>query len=518
VKVATASEMRRMDARAIGERGIPGIALMERAGQGAAREAARLLGPPRRKVVVVCGKGNNGGDGFVVARRLAAAGHAVLVCCTASPDGIRGDAGLALAAMLDAGIEIHNADAPGLMETLGGADLIVDALLGTGVSGEIKEPFASLIEAVNAAGRPTLAIDIPSGLCADRGVPLGPVVQADVTVTFALPKLGLLQYPGASFAGRVVVVDIGIPEDLLSEASADLLESRDVARRLPSRREDAHKGDAGRALVVAGSPGLTGAACLAARAACRAGAGLVTVAAAAALCPSIEARLLEAMTWPVSGSDDRIRETSAESLVARAGSADAVAIGPGLGRDPDTLAAVRRVLAAGEQPGVVDAAGLMARPEWTPAAGAPRVLTPHPGEMAALLGKTAEEVQSDRPGAARRAAERYDSVVVLKGAGTLVAEPSGAIAIVRTGHPGMASGGMGDVLTGIVAALLAQGLSAFDAAAAGAYVHGYAAELAAEAIGAEIGVLAGDVIEATPRAMADLKAGDGPECPVIRAR
>ncbi len=517
MKAATGAEMRAMDARAIRERGLPGIALMERAGAGAAREALGMLGATRRRVVVLCGKGNNGGDGFVVARLLRRAGHAVSVYGVASADDVAGDARLALGSMLDAGVPLLRADDPALPRALRDAHLIVDALLGTGLSGAVKEPYASLIEAVNAAARPVLAIDVPSGLCADRGVPLGAAVQADVTATFALPKVGLLQHPGAGLAGRVVVVDIGIPQDVLDGASTDLLEAHDVRAKLPSRREDAHKGNAGRVLIVAGSPGLTGAACLAARACCRAGAGLVTVAAASALCASIETRLLEAMTWAVPDSEDRLCSASAPALLARAEGADALAIGPGLGRDPDTLTAVRQILDRATAPCVVDADGLMALPAWTPSSRAVRVLTPHPGEMAALLGTSVEEVQRDRPGAVRAAAKRYDSVIILKGAGTLVAEPSGRMAIVRAGHPGMASGGMGDVLTGIVAALLAQGMSAFDAAAAGAYAHGYAAEVAAEAIGAEIGVLAGDVIEATPRAMADLRAGHGPGRPVMRA-
>ena len=525
MRCVTAAEMREMDRLTIEERGVAGLTLMERAGAEASRVAEEMLGPAHARVAVLCGRGNNGGDGFVIARLLAAAGHAVRVLLAAPKEEIAGDAALALERMTAAGPDAVPVGEVDLATVLAESELVVDALLGTGTSGEIREPYRGLIEAINATARSVLAVDMPSGLHSDTGAPLGCAVLADVTVTFGLPKIGLLQYPGVTHAGRVVVGDIGIPEDILARAAAFMTEPADVAKLLPARRPEAHKGDAGRVLVIGGSPGLSGAPVLAARAACRAGAGLVTVAAPRTVCGSIEARTLESMTLPLDGSDGVLGEADLAPILewlARTGGRVVLAIGPGLGRSPDTLATVCRLLAESEPPAVVDADGLYALAEGPVERRGELVLTPHPGEMAALMspppalggrareggqtGMSAADIQSDRVGWARRAAEAYAATVVLKGARSVIASPDGRLAINPTGHPGMASGGMGDVLTGIVAALMAQGLGGFEAATAGAYLHGYAAELAAERLGGEIGIVAGDLIDELPRARAQLSA------------
>lgn len=508
--------MRDMDRRTIADYGVPGQVLMERAGSGAAWVASSMLaGVAQARVVVVCGRGNNGGDGFVVARLLGQLGHAVSVFSCVEPATIVGDARSALERLLAAGRQVTMARDPGLRDALGSADLVVDGLLGTGIAGEVREPFRTAIAQINSAGRPVLSLDIPSGLCSDTGMPLGVAVAATATATFGLPKPGLLLYPGARLAGRIVCVDIGIPEPVMAAADLLLLESRDVVEWLPQRAPDSHKGDAGRVLVVAGSTGLTGAACLTARACCRTGAGLVTVAAPRAVCPSIEARTLESMTWPLDGSLEHLAETSVAGILERSRHVDALAVGPGLGREDQTMEAVRLLIGGLDRPVVVDADALFALSgHHHLTRGRLVVLTPHPGEMARLLGTSAENVQADRVGAACDAAKRYGCTVLLKGAGSVIAEPDGRVAINPTGHSGMASGGMGDVLTGVVAALLGQGLAPFESAAAGAFLHGYAATLAADDLGGEIGILAGDVADRIPRALARVTACCGPRCPV----
>lgn len=505
-----------MDRVTIEERGVPGITLMERAGFGGYQVARGLLGGTGR-AVVVCGRGNNGGDGFVIARLLSRDGHAVTVFLACDPSEVTGDAALALASMREAGVVPRPATREALDRGLGGCDLVIDALLGTGTTGTIREPYASLIQAMADSGRPVLAVDIPSGLHADTGQPLGPVAPAVATVTFGLPKLGLVQYPGCQLAGEITVVDIGIPWDVLERASTLLIESSDAAAWLPSRPPDAHKGTAGRVLIVAGSPGLTGAACIVAHAACRTGSGLVTVAVPASQAASVEARSLESMTLPLRLCPERLDEAGVEEALEYAGCCSAIAIGPGLGRSQGTLEAVRTLLSRAPAPTVLDADGLQALRDGPLAVPASLTLTPHPGEMSAILGMAVQDVQSDRVSAALEAARCFGAVVVLKGARTVIAEPTGRVALNPTGHEGMASGGMGDALTGIIVSLLGQGVGPFEAACAGAYLHGLAASYAAEALGGRIGILARDLIEALPRARAAIATGEGPPPPVRRA-
>ncbi len=509
MRVATAAQMREMDRVTIHERAVPGITLMERAGHGAYQVACGLVRPGGR-VSVLCGRGNNGGDGFVIARLLNAGGCRVEVFLACEPSDVRGDAAQALEAMEATGLRTTAASLEALGERLPQCDLVVDALLGTGTAGEIREPYAGLIQAMADARTPVLAVDIPSGLHADTGQPLGPVAPAVATATFGLPKLGLLQHPGCRLAGQVVVVDIGIPPDVLESAPAFLLKADEVAGWLPRRSGDAHKGDSGRILIVASSTGLTGAACIAARAACRGGSGLVTVAVPADLAPSIEARSLESMTLPLRACRGLISEEAAPEILGHAQGCDAVAIGPGLGRSPGALSAVRRLLSQIAVPMVLDADGLHALRGAEVDVAGPLVLTPHPGEMAAILGVAIDEVQRDRVGAAQEAARRFEAVAVLKGARTVVADPEGRVAINPTGNAGMASGGMGDALTGVVTSLLGQGMETFEAACAGAFLHGLAGDYAAQSVGGEVGILASDLIEALPRARERVARGEGP--------
>ena len=506
-----------MDARATAELGIPGPTLMENAGRGAAE--ALLAALPERglrarglRVAILCGRGGNGGDGFVVARRLKRAGARPDVWLTVAPDALRGDAAVKFAEMRRAGIGARVVeDAAVIAPALKRAQLIVDALLGTGARGVPTPQVAALIEAINASERPVVALDVPSGLPADGEAPEGPVVRAWLTPTFAAPKLGLVIGAAAELAGRVDVVPIGVPEaDVARDARTFVLQPADVTALFPRRPRDAHKGTYGHLLVVAGSVGKTGAAALCARGALRAGVGLVTVGTAASAQPTVAALTLEAMTEPLPETPARSLGIKArEPIVALAEARTAVAVGPGLGLDDETRALARVLVGTLPRPMVVDADALTAIADHLDVvrgAHAPRVLTPHPGEMARLLGGTAADVQRDRVGVARAFAVAHGVQLVLKGARTLIAGPDGRVLINPTGNAGMASGGTGDVLTGILGALLARGIDAARAAPAAVYLHGLAGDIAAERMGVEA-LIASDLIEALGEAFRRLTDG-----------
>jgi NAD(P)H-hydrate epimerase len=515
IPLATAAEMRRADRRATERYGMPSLLLMENAGRGAADALERLLGPVGgRRVVVVCGKGNNGGDGFVVARHLLGRGARVSAWIAGRAGEVEGAARVNLDALQRAGETVAEAPEAGgeaftrLAAELGAADVVVDALLGTGVHGAATGPVAEAIQAINAAataGRPVCALDLPSGLPSDGEPPAGPVVRAALTVTFGLPKLGLVLPAGAAHAGRVEIADLGVPRAWLAEGiPAGLLEAADVRDALPLRPADAHKGRYGHLLVVAGSVGKTGAAVLSCLGALRSGTGLVTCATASSQQPVVAAQLREAMTEPLPETGARtISAKAVERVVELLARMDAVALGPGIGLDPETQAAVQALVRDVERPMVVDADALTAlagRVELCRDAPAPRLLTPHPGEAARLLGASIADVQNDRIASARRLAAESGAVVALKGARTVVAAPDGRVALNPTGNPGMATGGTGDVLTGIAGGLLAQGAGPAAALHAAVYLHGLAGDLAAETRG-QAGLVAGDVAASLPAAI-----------------
>ncbi len=504
--------MRRLDARAITELGIPGAVLMEHAGRGAADVILDVLGARRRgaRVTIVCGKGGNGGDGFVAARWLKRAGVQPSVWMTDVEAEIRGDAAQKLRELRRVGVRPRPVDDEArLAAHLAKAELIVDALLGTGTRGAPSGLIAHMIEQINAAGRPVIALDIPSGVAADGGPIAWPAIRATLTATFAGLKRGLLMGPGAELAGRVRVVPIGIPEHEVARGIAVFTVDRaDVAALFPDRPREAHKGTYGHLLVVGGSRGKTGAAALAARAAMRAGAGLVTVATAASQQPVVAALLLESMSEPLPETAvGTIGCEAVEAIEQLADRRDAVALGPGLGLEADTQDAARGLIGDLARPMVVDADALSALAghlELLRAARAPRCLTPHPGEMARMLGATVADVQRDRIECARAFAAEHGVHVLLKGAATVLGDPDGRVFLNPTGNPGMASGGMGDVLTGVLGALLARGVDPASAQRGAAYLHGLAADLAAGEVGQEA-LIAGDVIEALPRALRALR-------------
>jgi ADP-dependent NAD(P)H-hydrate dehydratase / NAD(P)H-hydrate epimerase len=496
--------------------GLDVAALMERAGARTA-EVARLLLRERggRGVVVLAGKGNNGGDGLVAARHLA--GDAIVRVVLAAPAAeFRGEPAAHLETLRGRSVSIVDPGAlaeEDLDRTFLEADLLVDAIFGTGFRGPAEGLPARVIEAANRSGRPILAVDVPSGVDAATGRADPPCIHAVATVTMGLPKLGLAQYPAAMYAGRLYVADIGFPPALVEGApiATSLTRASWVDRTLPRRPPDSHKGAFGRVFVVAGARGFTGAAVLAARGAIRAGAGLVTVGIPASVAAVLPAALPEAMTLPLPETPEgTFSERAEEAILEFAAGVSAVAIGPGLTTHPEVVALVRRLLPRLDHPVVVDADGLNAlagEAERLHDAPGPVVITPHPGEMARLLGTTVEDVQRDRSASARDAARRLGVTVVLKGARTVVASPAGQARIIPTGNAAMATGGMGDVLTGVTVALLGQRLAPCDAAACAAYLHGLAGDLAAASRG-ELGVLAREVADDIPRALARVRAGE----------
>lgn len=499
MRLVGAAEMRAIDEAAIRGLGIPGLRLMERAGAAVAAHAAVLA--PRGRIRVICGAGNNGGDGYVAGRILREAGRDVEVVALVPRERLAGDALAASVAAARAGLPIREVTDAAAIEA-GPGELLVDALLGTGLSRPPDGLFAAAIEriqALRAGGALVLAVDIPSGLSADTGRPLGACVRADRTVTFAFPKRGLLLQPGAALAGELAVADIGIPAEAAARVpvGCELLGAEEARALLPARAPDAHKGDAGRLLVVAGSPGKSGAAHLALAGALRGGAGLVTLAAREEVLPLALAGRPEAMSLPLPGNGPLSRGDLA-GLLSAAKESDALVVGPGIPRGPETAGLLRELLTGARRPAVLDADALNALAgQAAGVAGlpAPTVVTPHPGEMARLCGLDVAAVQADRIGLAAARAREWGCVVVLKGARTVVADPSGPPAVITSGNAGMATGGTGDVLAGLVGALLAGGLDARAAARAGAWVHGAAGDLAARRFG-QRGMLASDLAEA----------------------
>jgi hydroxyethylthiazole kinase-like uncharacterized protein yjeF len=515
--VVTAEEMRELDRTTIEEIGIPGAVLMENAGRAAVSilwcafpDLASL------RVAVLCGRGNNGGDGFVMARCLMQQGVQTDTYLVGRRGRVAGDARIPLEVLDRLGIPIYE------IETDGGRtpqdipwdryDLFIDALLGTGLGSEVKGVLGELILSMNRSRALVMAVDIPSGLSSDHGRPLGVAVQARLTVTFGLPKVGQFLYPGRTLCGDLWVADIGIPSQAVEGKPpiARVITPEDLAGMIPSRTPEAHKGHYGHLLVIAGSAGKTGAGVMASEAALRVGAGLVTLGIPASLNLAMEARLTEVMTLPLPEDSGQVFSSKAldEILSASDGKA-CMALGPGistLGQIPEV---VRGLVRRADLPMVIDADGLNAlvgHLDLVRTLAAPRILTPHPGEMARLLGRSVAEVQEDRIGSALALARHSGAYVVLKGAGTVVAAPEGQVGLVPTGNPAMASAGMGDVLTGILGGLLAQGMDPMRTASLGTYLHGWVADRWAEGVGGR-GLMATDLLGKIPAALEEILQG-----------
>jgi ADP-dependent NAD(P)H-hydrate dehydratase / NAD(P)H-hydrate epimerase len=506
-----AEQMRAVDRWAIEEQGVAGLDLMERAGAGVARAVEQVSadGP----VTIVCGKGNNGGDGLVAARLLREAGRATNVLCVASPSELTGDARANLQrlpgeppARLDGmpwvadGAPAARAEAPARPAALTDAAVLVDALLGTGFQGQPRGPVAEGIEAINTAEAHVISVDVPSGVDASSGAVAGAAVRASRTVTFHAAKPGLWICPGKARAGAVERIDIGIPRGAPMRAGVGLIEPA-VLARLAHRGAQSTKFDSGHVLVVGGSRGLTGAPQMAAHASMRAGAGYVTACVPASVQAVVAAGTPEMMTRGLADEDGALTPAGLQEIVDLTGRGGALALGPGLGRSDGAFALARALAAQASVALVLDADGLNAhagRLAELAARRAPTVLTPHAGELARLLGVDSAEIARERLQHARAAAATANAVVVLKGDDTLVAEPSGRVAVSPGDSPALATAGTGDVLTGVIAALLAQGLDAFTASAAGVCLHAAAGREAARRQGAPEGVIASDVIAALP--------------------
>ena len=517
MKVVTTAEIRTIEQRAIEEYGIPSVVLMENAGREATRQIQRILGNVyNKKVAIFAGKGNNGGDGYVVARHLSNQGAKVKVFLIGSKAAVTGDALINLQIITAMGIDVnevvHDGDWDKIKIAMTFTDCLIDALVGTGFTDQLYGNMAQVVESINKTNKIVISIDVPSGVDADTGQIRGTAVKAQHTITFSLPKQGLLLYPGASYAGDISVVDIGIPHVLLTDdgIKQNMITSAAVGEMFAKRSPEVHKGNCGRVLVVAGSKGLTGAAALTSAAAVRTGAGLVTLGIAESLHDIMEAKLTEVMTQPLAEVASGIMGRDAISEIKELSChSDIVAIGPGLGRHADTLDAVRQVIADVEKPLVIDADALYALVNYThilPEARAVPVLTPHSGEMARLVGLTTDEVNQDRIYITRAAAIEWGSIVILKGPHTLVAFPDGEVYINSNGNAGMATGGTGDVLTGVIASLIGQGLSSHEAALVGVYIHGLAGDVVARS--GMIGMIASDIIRALPAAIFGIQERD----------
>jgi len=511
--IVSAKEMRKCDESTIRKYGIPGLLLMENAGRGVSEIAQRRFGPlDGKRVLILCGKGNNGGDGFVAARHLLNVGANVTVVMMASARQLEGDA-RSNYQILD---QLHRHGSHALvvksysqaaLRKLRKPDVIIDAMFGTGFSGAVAQPYAGAIEWINGQGLPVIAVDIPSGIDGTTGVMVNIAVKAADTVTFGLKKTGLLCNQGQDCVGHVTVVDIGIPMVVSGSKllKTFLLEPDDVRRSLPQRSSTAHKYSVGKVFVLAGSRGYTGAAYLCVQAALRAGAGAVMLGTPEAVYPILARRLSEAIVKPLpSTNEGTIALGALDAIEESLKWADIVAIGPGLSANPETQKVLETILQTYSGKVVLDADGLRAVGEI----GLTRfsrlksrfILTPHAGEFSKLINVTAKDIETNRIEMAKRGAERCHATIVLKGGPTAIGVSDGFVYLNSTGNPGMATVGSGDVLTGIIASLWAQGVSEEWAACSGVFLHGLSGDIAKEVYG-ERSVIAQDLIDQLPAAI-----------------
>jgi hydroxyethylthiazole kinase-like uncharacterized protein yjeF len=518
VKLLSTQESRALDQLSRDKYGIPSYQLMTNAGEAVARSCVReWFGSFLRPLLVVAGKGNNGGDGMVAARCLKQNGAQVTVALLGRAAELKGDAARAFGDWKQAGgVTQEINDANSLAQAANGAGLIVDAIFGTGLNAPIRGLAGAAIDLINRAAVPVVAVDIASGINADQGTIMGSAVKASLTVTFGLPKFGHVSYPGADYCGRLEVADIGFSAQALAEIApkGQWLELAEMGALWPRRAVASHKGTFGHPLIIAASRGKSGAAIMAALGALRVGAGLVTLAAPETALPGVTIAYPELMIEPMPEQEGHF---AGAATIARLGGAltgkNVLVAGPGIGVSADTKELVEYLLCEGAAPNrplVLDADGLNAVAEIgcsiVRRAKGPILLTPHPGEMARLLNLGTAAVNADRIGAARRLCEQTGATTLLKGARSVIANPDGAIYVNSSGNPGMGTPGMGDVLSGVLGGLLAQGLSPRDAMALGVFVHGHAADRVARRL-APVGFIAADLIAELPRALADVTAG-----------
>lgn len=514
MKVVTAEEIKKIEQIAIKEYGISELILMENAGVEVSKIVKCHIGDiNNKKIVIFAGKGNNGGDAFVVARHLANQGAKIKVFILGDFTEIIDSAAINLSIIKKMNIDItalnHERDWDKMKISTAFADCIVDGLIGTGFIGELREDTEKIINLINNSGKDIISIDLPSGVETDNGKVSTIAVKATKTVTFSLPKIGLILYPGTSFVGELFVADIGIPRKILDSnfIKQSILSANDIKDLMPERSPEAYKGSVGKVLVIAGSRGMTGAATLTVDAAMRAGAGKVTLAIGESLHAIMEMKLTEVMTTPLQENDnnslsdycfDEIKKNVNDNNI------DSIIIGPGLGRQDETLKVIRNLISDVDKPFIIDADGLSAINGYTGFANNKTVvpiLTPHLGEFSKLIGITIEDIKEDIIFFARQAAKDFNSIIVLKGPRTVVAAPNGDIYINTNANEGMATAGSGDVLAGIIGSFLAQGLENYLAAVTGVFIHGFAGDIVACNNG-KIGMIAGDITNAIPGAIA----------------
>ncbi|MFH1437201.1 MAG: NAD(P)H-hydrate dehydratase [Pseudomonadota bacterium] len=505
----TRQQIQEYDKRAMNEYGIAGAVLMENAGAGAARIIMDDVRGVEGSVAIVAGQGNNGGDGFVVARHLINLGRETVVFFLGRREKLKGDAKTNFEILVSMGGRVEHMpgseEVEGLAGALEGRALVVDAIFGTGLDRKVTGRYKRAIEIINASGARVIALDLPSGVDSNTGYPLGASVKAAKTATFACMKRGLVVYPGAGLAGEVFIVDIGAPEEILEKTGYDgeIIDREMLRHWVGARRPDAHKGNFGHVLIIAGSTGKTGAALMASAGALRTGAGLVTIAARESIASSVEAaKPMEVMMEPVNPGKPK-------TVVRLLEGKDAVAFGPGCGLDEDMEKTLLACLDACKVPLVIDADGLtlLARhADRLAGKHCPIILTPHPGEMARLKGMKTGDVQADRITVARDCALETEATVVLKGARTVIACPDGKVFVNTTGNPGMASGGMGDVLAGMIPSFCGQGFSPLGSTCLSVFIHGAAADRAKGETG-ERGLTASSVLDFIPAVLKDMEEG-----------
>ncbi len=510
MKVANAEQMRALDREAIEGYRIPGIVLMENAALGVVRfmeeRYGALLG---RSVLIFCGKGNNGGDGMAVARHLVNRGAKVQTVLLGGAESLRGDAAINYAICKQMQIPVRSVTTSrnlgGISSSLKKTDFVLDAILGTGIMPPVRGLVEQVVRRINRSKKTVISVDLPSGLSADSSEVVGEVVQADLTVTFGLPKISLAQYPSLAYAGEVRVADISLPAELIqkSEIPVEIMDE-EILQTLPLLRQDMHKGDGGRVLLVAGSKGMPGAAVMTASSSFRIGAGLVYAAVPEGVRRFFQKRLMEGVLVPLSeAAKDHLTLSELPEILRAARGKNVAAVGPGIGLDPETGEMVRSLIRKIRIPVVLDADGInhLARDlDSLKKARAAVILTPHPGEMARLTGLSGSELKTRRIDVARKFAGEFGVILVLKGARTVIAEPEGRAWINPTGNPGMATAGTGDVLTGMIAGLIAQGMKPLQAALLGVYLHGCCGDRAASRLG-ERSLLSRDLIREIPKVL-----------------
>jgi len=522
MKIVAPHQMKLIDETAIYKYGIPGIVLMENAARCVVDEILSLKTNCAARAVIFAGKGNNGGDAFAVARHLSNKGWAVLVYALCKQEDVKGDALINLNILLNMGIKVNFIPNDAVLDQntvhkieqdIALCGIVVDGIYGTGFKGQIKGNISTIIDIINRLSAITVAIDVPSGVDASSGKVSDPHIKAYCTVTFQLAKIGLLIHPGCEAAGMIRIADIGIPKNVNDEFDIKTWAiDFDMAKQLlPVRVQNSNKGDYGKILLIAGSRGMTGAACLAAKAAYKAGAGLVYLCIPSSICSIYEQNVIDAVKLPYDDENKGfLNKKSLQYIVNQCRSKDVVSIGPGLGIDSETVSCVNEILMHVKNPLVIDADALNALSisgiEGINFNGN-AVLTPHPKEMSRLTGLSVEEIENDRIGVALSFSHTINAIVVLKGSRTVVAMPDGRAYINTTGNPGMAVAGSGDLLTGIISAFAGQGLPLDKAAAIGVFVHGLAGDLAAQKIGMH-GMTAEDILYSIPYAIKMIARGE----------